>query len=85
MEEFTKEMGEKLRRKGCWVCVIFFPRLRGGRGGGGDIPPFALGARGLGGSPRPRFCAWFCTWFWGTMVFGPLYFVDPVKGTTIMI
>ena len=37
-----------------------------------------------GGRTHPWFCAWVCTWFWGMMVFGPWYFVDPVKGTTVM-
>ena len=38
----------------------------------------------LGGRTYLWFCAWISHMVFGMMVFGPWYFVDLVKGTTIM-
>ena len=56
----------------------------GGHMGGGIAPGFSFLDIIFGGQTHPWFYAWVYTWFWGTMVFGPWYFVDSMKGTTVM-
>ena len=67
-------------------------RIRGVTGGV-VAPPVGVRGSALGKKnwtvffsvrTHPWFCAWVFTWFWGMIVLDPWYFVDLVKGDTVM-